>query len=119
MVERVKGLLVAKERTVDQAEDRARNAAGDHQMEQVIVLDLPHERAEQCQHDTLPDVAKHHAEQHGECDRYKAGDICLAIGGQTVHFDEKLKRAAPPGVLQLGGGRRGCIQTDQNQSVRW
>ena len=105
MVERVKGLLVAKERTVDQAEDRARNAAGDHQMEQVIVLDLPHERAEQCQHDTLPDVAKHHAEQHGECDRYKAGDICLAVGGQTVHFDEKLKRAAPPGVLQLGGGR--------------
>ena len=105
MVERVEGLLVAKERTVDQAEDRARNAAGDHQMEQVIVLDLPHKGAEQRQHNALPDIAKHHAEQHGECDRYKAGDICLAVGGQTVHFDEKLKRAAPPRVFQLGGGR--------------
>jgi len=69
------------------------------------VLDLPHKGAEQRQHNALPDIAKHHAEQHGECDRYKAGDICLAVGGQTVHFDEKLKRAAPPGVFQLGGGR--------------
>ena len=67
-------------------------------MEQVIVLDLPHKGAEQRQHNALPDIAKHHAEQHGECDRYKAGDICLAVGGQTVHFDEK---------TQKGGSTRG------------
>ena len=74
-------------------------------MEQVVVLDLPHKGAEQRQHDTLPDITKHHAKQHGEGERYEAGDICLAIGGQTVHLDEKLKRAAPPGVFQFGGGR--------------
>ena len=104
VVKRVKGLLVAKERTINQSENRARNAAGNHQVEQVIVLDLPHKGAEQRQHNALPDITKHHAEQHSEGDGYKAGDICLAIGRQAVHFDEKLKRAAPPGVFQLGGG---------------
>ena len=105
VVERVQGILIAEEGTIDQAEDRTGDAAGDHQVEQVVVLDLPHKGAEQCQHDTLPDITEHHAKQHGEGERYEAGDICLAIGGQTVHLDEKLKRAAPPGVFQFGGGR--------------
>ena len=104
VVERVQGILIAEEGTIDQAEDRTGDAAGDHQVEQVVVLDLPHKGAEQRQHDTLPDITKHHAKQHGEGECYEAGDICLAIGGQTVHLDEKLKRAAPPGVLQFGGG---------------
>ena len=105
VVERVQGFLIAEEGAIDQAEDRAGDAAGDHQVEQVVVLDLPHKGAEQCQHDALPDITEHHAKQHGEGERYEAGDICLAIGGQTVHLDEKLKRAAPPGVFQFGGGR--------------
>jgi bisphosphoglycerate-independent phosphoglycerate mutase (AlkP superfamily) len=50
VVERVQGILIAEEGTIDQAEDRTGDAAGDHQVEQVVVLDLPHKGAEQRQH---------------------------------------------------------------------
>ena len=109
-IQRIQELLIAKERAVHKPTDRGGDPAGNQDLPERHLFQLPHQIAEDCQNNPLPHIAEHDAEQDRVRDRDEAGRVKLIIGRKAVHLNVELKRTEKGVVLEQN--RRLCRRLD-------